>query len=110
MSQCQVCGCNESRACLDQAGRQCAWIDTQENLCSRCALQIFGAAFGAADEYRTALDELRWLDKMVRVQRWLLRQLIDRVTEHDRVLQLIEQEAASMEPPESGTIWTPGHF
>lgn len=35
---CRVCGCSHFNACVDQAGRPCAWTSVENNLCTACAL------------------------------------------------------------------------
>lgn len=33
---CQVCGCTDDRACIDDNGIPCTWVDETHTLCTAC--------------------------------------------------------------------------
>ena len=100
---CQKCGCTEDRACDFGDGRPCSWIDPREDLCSRCARELF---LGPIDNLSDAL-------LVVRSLRCALMEASSQVAELRELLMhvatnqgMIEAGAEVLTP--SREIWTPG--
>lgn len=94
---CCKCGCTDARACPDG----CSWIDTQEDLCSRCAAELMTAP----------LDNLSDALLVVRALRSTLGATVAELLELKQTvgqLAFIAGEAfAATAAKPAGQIWTP---
>lgn len=96
-------------ACVDGQGRACARIDEQEDLCSRCASEWYARPIDKSHPF-DALERVKRLEVVIRVQRWMLRQMAARLEIHDDSLRTLEAIVADWTEPMDADdrIWIPG--
>lgn len=93
---CLKCGCTADRACI-VGDTACAWIDAQEDLCSRCAQQLALGPIQPATLPDAAL--------VIRSLRAALFETADRL---EVIQDLVERVfSAAAVAKETNQIWTP---
>lgn len=89
---CQKCGCTSERAC--EGG--CFWIDSQRDLCSRCARALFCGPIGHADA-----------ELVIRAMRSALTEMGARMIELEQLVMHLSGDEVIIEAGAEPVIWTP---